>query len=374
MRKASDFLSKPLISLNEGKNEGVIKNISFDLKLRAAEWLVLYDENDCDCDEKAVRVSEAYCLGENAVMIKSSKEVIPAVSAPIIDNNPINCRVFTALGKLAGTVSDVILTDENLTSGLVYDNGKILPLSEIISGSRGIVVKSEGDIKTKEPVPVKKVPAPKPEDTKRKVKALPSPKPKIKKNEPVKPSVKKNKEEAAQITVKTEEFKPVAFNVENIIIKEPVKAKKLPEPPKDDYYKVYDDLSVNFSELYQPEVFIDGLGVAMPIKKDEVPDGPKERFVRAFQLQHAPEPVVREPVIPLIFDNGESIEIWPLELEHIPERIIASYSFLLGRRVAKNIYNAAQQLVIRADATVSPQIVETARKYGRLVDLTKLSL
>jgi len=174
MLKASDFLSKPVISLKEGKNEGLIKNISFDTKLKAAEWLVLYDESDADCDEKAIRLEDVHVLGENAVMIKSGKSVIPAVSAPLNGNNPINCRIFTAEGKFTGIVSDVVMSDKNAVDGLIYDVDKVLPLCDVLSNSRDIVVSNAGgavSIETIE-IPEMKVPAPKPSDKKRTVKAL----------------------------------------------------------------------------------------------------------------------------------------------------------------------------------------------------------
>jgi len=328
MRKASDFLSKPVISLKEGKNEGIIKNIGFGGGLKTAEWLSLYDENDPDCEEKAVRLADVHIVGEHAVMIKSGQAVVPAVSAPPRDNNPINRRVYTANGVLLGVVSDVTMTDADAVLELIYDNDKALPLREILSGGRGVIVVSAGGITAENiNVPEKKIPAPRPADIKRKVKALkPAP--------PEKPK-------------KKVKFKPV------------------------DAQKIV--LTAALAEL----------GVAVPILKTARAEKNITSPVEILQLpaaeqivseQAAAELNASEQPQPLFaYDTGGGIEIWPLELDHIPERIIANYAFLLGRRVGKNIYNSARELVIRADTVVSPHTVETARKFGRLVDLTKLS-
>ena len=230
MRKASDFLSKPVISLKEGKNEGIIKNISFDIKLKAAEWLVLYDENDADCDEKAVKLDDSYTLGENAVMIKSGKAVIPAVSAPLNDNNPINCRIYTSAGKLDGIVSDVHLTDENAVTELIYGKDKVLPLRDVLSSSRDDVVSAENKVSVEAlEVPEKKVPAPRPADKKRKVKAL---KPKAEKDKEtligeIKELIKEINSEDVIIfeerkaeKVKTEEIKVDDIKIEEATVEE----------------------------------------------------------------------------------------------------------------------------------------------------------
>ena len=346
MRKASDFLSKPVVSLKEGKDEGIIKNIGFSSGLKSAEWLLLYDQNDADCEEKALKLSDAHILGEHAVMIKSGQSVMPAVSAPAVDNNPINCRVYTAKGTLLGVVSDVMMTDANAVTGIIYDNDKVLPIGGVLSGSRDVIVTAgEDEDVTAEAtdVPERKVPAPRPADVKRKVKVL-RPDDETKKPAPVKKKAKK----------------PAPDGIKPVDAGKIVLTAALPE-----------------------------LGVAVPIAKvsqhppvTEQPAPEQPVTIQAVSETVSEEPAPEQPSVEqpsvepqplLVYDTGGNIEIWPLELDHIPERIIASYGFLLGRRVGKNICNSAREIVIKADTVVSPNTVETARKYGRLVDLTKLS-
>ena len=46
MRRLSELLSKPVISLYEGKTEGTIKNAVFNKNLKKLKWLVLFDDQD----------------------------------------------------------------------------------------------------------------------------------------------------------------------------------------------------------------------------------------------------------------------------------------------------------------------------------------
>ncbi len=556
MRKASDYLSKPLISLHGGRIEGIIKNISFDNKLKKAEWLVLYDENDAECDEKAVPFPEIYFVGENAIMVKNGQAVVPAVSAPLNDNNPINCRIYTAEGKHTGIVSDVILNEKDGVVELIYDKNKSLPLSEVFSSSRDIVVTATGGYRVKTQAAAKKVPLPKPADIGRKVTAENQPEERDTASGPKEPAAAKDNfvkraprekspekiktapagdADAAKKTVKLRtggqvsevtavkadnqdalagqafederldfdaaaqqakfeeqvkaevdrakdpapvfpkliingaevNLRPAAADAvssekqaENIdppadtagrtesrtkvTVKDaaphesPAKteadaekrpdaetyadadadsgvrvwtsdakikrAKAVPDTGGDagdkkkenlkagnkaaDNYKIYDNYSIRAPaespaepQYYQGGQPDENTGTAVPaaIKKKKADEAVRITKAAPNRLKGGaaedwPQPPASEEAAGfIIVDSGEDIRIWPHQLEHIPERIIASYTFLLGRRVVKNIYNASRDIIIKADSVINAQIVETARKYGRLVDLTKLS-
>jgi hypothetical protein len=53
-----------------------------------------------------------------------------------------------------------------------------------------------------------------------------------------------------------------------------------------------------------------------------------------------------------------------------PARIISDYSFLLNRLVLQDVYSTTGELIIPANSKISVQTVETARRYGKLVELT----
>jgi hypothetical protein len=66
----------------------------------------------------------------------------------------------------------------------------------------------------------------------------------------------------------------------------------------------------------------------------------------------------------LVFDeNGE----------HTPSRIICEYGFLLGRKLSSDLKNFAGSLLAPKGSTVTDDLVKTARKYGKLAELTLLA-
>ncbi len=58
------------------------------------------------------------------------------------------------------------------------------------------------------------------------------------------------------------------------------------------------------------------------------------------------------------------------EQKSTPARIISDYSFLLGRRVLSDLYSTQGELIITENSKISAKTVDTAREYGKLVELT----
>lgn len=70
-------------------------------------------------------------------------------------------------------------------------------------------------------------------------------------------------------------------------------------------------------------------------------------------------------------DNMETTLPQPVK-ERItaPKRVVSDYSFLLGRRVVKDIPSKNMAILIKAGDVVTVDVVEKARKHGKLVELT----
>lgn len=73
-------------------------------------------------------------------------------------------------------------------------------------------------------------------------------------------------------------------------------------------------------------------------------------------------------------ENYNSYSAYDNEAENNPLRIITDYHFLLGRIVKTNIFSFSGELIIAANSTVTPEIVEKARRYGKLIELTTCSI
>jgi hypothetical protein len=74
MRKISDFLSKPLISITNATYEGTIIGFLCEKKLKAVEYLVVLVENDVLDEKKYVALKSV----KNATEIPSPCSIIYA--------------------------------------------------------------------------------------------------------------------------------------------------------------------------------------------------------------------------------------------------------------------------------------------------------
>jgi sporulation protein YlmC with PRC-barrel domain len=109
-------------------------------------------------------------------------------------------------------------------------------------------------------------------------------------------------------------------------------------------------------------------GAQAPRKRKSAPKKPKE--------EKAPLPEIK--AIPLVFEDAEEAEETPEDIpfsyfapsRYSPARIISDYSFLLGRKVLQDVYSTAGDLIIEGGTIIKAETVETARKYGKLVELT----
>ena len=132
MRILTELLSKPVISLYEGKTEGTIKNAVFNKNLKKLRWLVLFDDQDM-LEQKFLPADEVFSVGENAVIIKNSQAIVP--NLPDADtqkqNNPINTPIYTTGGNLIDKVGDVLLDEKNMLQVIELKSGQQLLTSAV---------------------------------------------------------------------------------------------------------------------------------------------------------------------------------------------------------------------------------------------------
>ena len=148
MKKITDYLGKPLISICEGKISGTIKNVIFDNNFLYAKWLVVFDENEL-IDEKIITFNDIYSVGEHAIMVKSESCLSPLSNYDnvIIQNNPINKAVYTLLGKELGSIKDVIIDEHNKIVELVLDEKTNIVPKSILSQSDNLIILKDSNIK-----------------------------------------------------------------------------------------------------------------------------------------------------------------------------------------------------------------------------------
>lgn len=143
MRKISELLGKSLVCLIEGTDEGVIKNITFDKKLRKPKWLIV---SDSDGEyEYAVNINSVFRSGPDAVVIKSRNELFRTEAAEGLElNSPMNSGVFTSGGKRLGSVKDIYLdAKKNEVVSLLLSEGAEIAAERIFSSGGSAVIITE---------------------------------------------------------------------------------------------------------------------------------------------------------------------------------------------------------------------------------------
>ncbi len=143
----TDIISKPIINLYNGNYEGTVKNICFDNKLKKAQWLVFFDENE-DVEDKVLDINKIHNVGPNAITIRSNEGIYPIISVDggVCLNNPINYIVYNTQGEYIGKVDEVELSNK-FTVVNITANGITVDKEQIISASNNTIIINNNNVK-----------------------------------------------------------------------------------------------------------------------------------------------------------------------------------------------------------------------------------
>lgn len=144
MIKLTEILTKPVLSLNCCKNEGIVKTGVFNQNFKRLKYLVLFD-NEENLEDKVLQINSIYSNGENAIIIKDDQYLTPfnATTSALDKPSPINSSVYTFLGKYVGKVSDVILTDNFFVHSVIVQEKEIESQNIISCGNNILIVQDE---------------------------------------------------------------------------------------------------------------------------------------------------------------------------------------------------------------------------------------
>lgn len=146
MKKISDFLGKPVLSLYESVTQGIVKDLIFDKNFKKLKYIVMFDDNEFQ-EEKVINVADIYSYGENALIIKNNAciELKSAIQSEV--SNPINNRAYTTLGKFLGIVTDVVLDDKQNISQVELDNTNMIEIKQVVtSGKDAMFIQDEDNL------------------------------------------------------------------------------------------------------------------------------------------------------------------------------------------------------------------------------------
>lgn len=143
MKKVTDFLGKPVLSLYESTTEGIVKDLVFDKAFKKLKFIVLFTDNEFQ-EEKIVSVNDIYSYGENALILKNNSCLDLKTNLTDELSSPINNFVYTTLGKFVGTVQDVNIDDKNNIISVLLTNNQTIMLDKIVtSGKDAMFIQDE---------------------------------------------------------------------------------------------------------------------------------------------------------------------------------------------------------------------------------------
>lgn len=146
MKKITDFLGKPVLSLYESVTQGIVKDLMFDKNFKKLKYIIMFDDNEFQ-EEKIINVADIYSYGENALIIKNNACIELKSAIKSETSNPINNRAYTTLGKFLGIVTDIYIDDKQNIVNVELDNTTLLDTKQIVtSGKDAMFVQDEDNI------------------------------------------------------------------------------------------------------------------------------------------------------------------------------------------------------------------------------------
>ncbi|MBQ0017404.1 MAG: PRC-barrel domain-containing protein [Clostridiales bacterium] len=284
MKKVSDFLGKPVISLYESTTEGIVKNLMFDKNFKKLKYIVMFNDNEFQ-EEKIVAVQDIYSYGENAIILKNNSCLDLKTKLTEELESPINNYVYTILGKYIGIVKDVMIDEKFNIKEIELNDNKTIEIEKVVtSGKDAMFIQEEGT--------------------------------------EVKLSYFKNK----KIVNKEEnkEIKVLVLNKEQL------------------------NKNIETENLVNQEVVNNSDGQESSLV-EELPQ--EETFVK--------------PILP-----KKKVELTGSAL---PKVATTKKNFLIGRKVAKNIYSFNHEIIIRKNTRITDKTILIAKSHSKLKELALYS-
>ncbi|SFH89949.1 Uncharacterized protein YrrD, contains PRC-barrel domain [Tindallia magadiensis] len=161
MKKSKEIVSSPVISIQEGQEVGIVKELIVNAEKKGVEFLLVEkSEGAREGEIMAIPFRETVGVGDYAVTIESQSALMDLSKMNIAGNlldkkvEIIDEKVITKKGKLLGKIVEYTIDAESGSIPLIHivseeNSGeeKDIPLEEIISIGQQLVIVTEESIK-----------------------------------------------------------------------------------------------------------------------------------------------------------------------------------------------------------------------------------
>ncbi|HHY72835.1 MAG TPA: photosystem reaction center subunit H [Bacillus bacterium] len=153
MKKSSQILGLPIISIIDGLEIGIVKSLVINPDKGGSIDFIIIEKEDWQVSVKAIPFKKVVGIGEYAVTVQSESVVIDLNEIPIANqlvNKKIKIngsKVMTQKGELLGEIVEYYADEDNgliLGASLSVSNREvIIPASSVITYARGIIIVKE---------------------------------------------------------------------------------------------------------------------------------------------------------------------------------------------------------------------------------------
>lgn len=145
MRKSREIIGLSVISIQEGKELGVVKQLVID-SAAGSVIALLIDDGKWYLGAKALPFSATSGLGEYAVTINSEKDIVEASTFDVHLSKGIEvvgALVVTRDGNVTGTTSEIVIDESGKIVECIVENSKetfSIPAHQVITYGKDVVI------------------------------------------------------------------------------------------------------------------------------------------------------------------------------------------------------------------------------------------
>lgn len=156
MKKSSEILGLKVVSITEGKELGLVKELVINPAAGAVAGLVI-DDGKWFYGAKVLPFMTIVGIGEYAVMVENSEHLVSVSESPDIVGllnagvKIIGAKVLEKSGKIQGKVTEFTVDDSGKISAceveLTNNKGSIqLPSEHVLTYGRDVIIVAEQDL------------------------------------------------------------------------------------------------------------------------------------------------------------------------------------------------------------------------------------
>lgn len=144
MKKISEVISMPVISLYESEFIGIVYNIMIDRKSKKINYACVMNEEENI--PYLINFSNIYKIGKNCIFIKNKSHIeLESNCCRELEKciNPINLNIYNINGELIGKSKDIVLNNNNQFEKILTTNDFEIPLNQIFNMSKDLILVDE---------------------------------------------------------------------------------------------------------------------------------------------------------------------------------------------------------------------------------------